>query len=184
VGGFAGAALATQEAEMEGLRARALDDVFVLRAFRPGKNSFVENAERHVGAWTNTGFRRTLLDVRGQGSLRHIWTTRAAGEPFLDWEFYVDGEKQAGVRGTDAGLVEAAREVTLPVAPANFIPVDNRAFNFYLPVPFDRSLRVDVVQRRPTFWLWFCQLDYRLNDDTLAGARLVSRTKGTNLTLS
>lgn len=173
-----------QEVDLDRLRRNTLDDLFVLQDFRAGKNSFVESPERHVGAWTNTGFRYTLLDVRGQGSLRHIWTTRAADEPYFDWEFFVDGETTPSIRGTDLDLVEAAGKFELPVAPANYIPVHNRAFNFYLPVPFDQSLRVDVVQRQPSFRLWFCQMDYRLNDASLKGARLVTQGSGTNLAFS
>jgi hypothetical protein len=154
------------------LLALGLDDLFVLRDYRAGKNSFVESPARHAGAWTNTGFRYTIADLKGQGSVRHIWTTRGDGPTFFDWEFFVDGETTPSIRATDEQLVEASRTVTDPVAPANFIPVDKRAFNFFLPVPFDKSLRIDVVQREPTFWLWFCQIDYRLNDSSLAGARL------------
>jgi len=154
------------------LLALGLDDLFVLRDYRAGKNSFVESPARHTGAWTNAGFRYTIADLHGQGSVRHIWTTRGEGAPYFDWEFFVDGETTPSIRATDEELVEAARAVTEPVAPANFIPADKRAFNFYLPVPFDKSLRIDVVQRQPTFWLWFCQIDYRLNDSSLAGARL------------
>jgi hypothetical protein len=171
-------------AELAALRTMALDDVFVLRDFRAGKNSFVESPERHVGVWTGTGYRYTLLDVEGQGSLRHIWTTRGDGDPYFDWEFYVDGETEPSVRATDVELIEAARRFPVPVAPTNYIPVQNRAFNFYLPVPFDRRLRIDVVQRQPSFWLWFAQLDYRLEDPSLAGARLFSHRTEAGLNLS
>jgi hypothetical protein len=170
--------------ELDALRSRALQDIFVIRDFRAGKNSFVENSQRHVGAWTNTGYRHTLLDVEGAGSLRHIWTTRRAGDPFLVWEFYVDGETAPSVQGTDVELIAAAGKLNVPVAPQNSLEVDNQAFNFFLPVPFDKRLRVDVVQSAPSFWLWFCQLDYRLNDTSLQGARLVSHRLGTNLALS
>lgn len=166
------------------LRSGALDDLFVLRDYRPGKNSFVESPERHIGVWTNQGFRYTLADLKGQGSLRHIWTTRGDGEPYFDWEFYVDGETTPSVRGTDQELVEGASHYPLPVAPGNWLPVHNRAFNFYVPIPFEKSLRVDVVQRQPSFWLWFCQMDYRLEDASMTGARLISHRKGTNLSFS
>jgi len=168
----------------ESLRSGALDDLFVLRDYRAGKNSFVESPERHIGVWTNQGFRYTLADLKGQGSLRHIWTTRGDGPPYFEWEFYVDGEVTPSVCGTDEELIEAATRFPLPVAPGNWLPVHNRAFNFYLPVPFEKSLRVDVVQRQPSFWLWFCQMDYRLNDASMAGARLVSHREGTNLSFS
>ena len=168
----------------EALRSGVLDDLFVLRDYRAGKNSFVESPERHIGTWTNQGFRYTLADLKGQGSLRHIWTTRGDGPPNLDWEFYVDGETLPSIRGTDADLVEAASHYTVPVAPVNSIPVDNRAFNFYLPVPFEKSLRVDVVQLQPSFWLWFCQMDYRLDDASLKRARLVTHGEGKDLRFS
>ena len=170
--------------DLDALRSGTLDDLFVLRDFRAGKSSFVESPERHIGAWTNPGFRYTLADLKGQGSLRHIWTTRGDGPPYFDWEFFVDGETTPSIRGTDVELVEAASRYPVPVAPVNAIPVHNRAFNFYLPVPFEKSLRVDVVQRQPAFWLWFCQMDYRLNDGSLSGTRLVTRGEGKELEFS
>ena len=91
--------------------------VFVLRDYRAGKNSFVESPDRHIGTWTNQGFRYTLADLKGQGSLRHIWTTRGDGPPYFEWEFYVDGETTPSIRGSDLDLVDAASRVTVPVAP-------------------------------------------------------------------
>ncbi len=170
--------------DLQALRHAALDDIFVLREFRPGKASFVESPERHAGTWTGEGFRYTLLDLQGQGSLRHIWTTRGEGEPYFDWECYVDGELEPSVRFTDESMVEAAAAYPVLVASANHLPVHNRAFNFYLPVPFERRLRLDVVQRQPSFWLWFSQLDYRLEDDSMRGSRLVSVGEGRDLKFS
>ena len=156
--------------DLEVLRAWAMQDVFVLKDYRPGKNSFVENPQRHVGAWTGAGFRRTLLEGKGQGSIRHLWTTRGEGAPYFDWEFYVDGESTPSIRGTDVELVEAAARFQPPFAGfiAPPVPVSKRDYNLFLPIPFDRSIRVEVVQREPSFWLWFCQLDYRLEDASLA----------------
>lgn len=178
------AAAAAEPAELEALRRSALDSAFVLPEFRAGKASFVESPERHAGVWTGEGFRYTLLDVEGEGSLRHIWTTRGDGEPYFDWEFFVDGETTPSVRFTDESMVRAATAFPVPVAPANALPVHNRAFNLFLPVPFERRLRLDVVQRQPSFWLWFCQLDYRLEDDRLRGTRLFSRGEGEALKFS
>lgn len=171
------------EPTLEEMRDRAMRDVYVLRDYRPAKNSFVESPARHPGAWTHAGYRHTLLDVKGQGSIRHIWTTRMDKEPFLDWEFFVDGETRPSIRGSDLRLVAAARDLGVPLAPANYVPVERRDFNFFLPVPFDRSVRVDVVQTQPLFQLFFCQIDYRLNDPSLAGARLVGFEQGTNYVL-
>ncbi len=183
---LAGLACAAQAGDdLAALRERVMEDVFVLRAYRPGKNSFVESPQRHAGAWNAVGFRHTLLDLQGQGSLRHIWTTRGAGAPYFDWEFYVDGEATPSLRGTDEELVRAAQALTQPLAgvAAPTVPLARRDFNLFVPIPFERALRVDVVQRVPSFWLWFCQLDYRLQDASLAGARLLGQREGTNLVL-
>ncbi len=165
-------------------RQGALDSLFVLQDYRPGKNSFVESPDRHAGVWTGDGYRYTLLDVEGSGSIRHIWSTRGGGEPYFDWEFYIDGEKTPSIKGTDVALIQAAENFNVPVAPANHVPLGNRDFNFYLPIPFEKSIRIDVVQRVPRFWLWFCQIDYRLNDTRLNGARLISEDNGEDLSLS
>jgi hypothetical protein len=158
--------------DLEALRHAALDDIFVLREFRAGKNSFVESPERHAGTWTAKGFRYTLADLKGSGSIRHIWTTRGEGEPYFDWEFFIDGEAVPHVRGTDVDLVDAASRYPLPLAPVNAVPLGNRDFNLFLPIPFSQSCRIDVVQRQPAFWLWFCQIDYRLEDRSLNGMQV------------
>lgn len=165
------------------LRRAAFDDLFVIKNYRSGKNSFVEAPDRHVGVWKGKGSRYTLAQWEGQGSLRHIWMTRREGDPYHVWEFFVDGESEPSIRGTLEELIDASRQVKLSMAPANFVPVDKRAYNFYLPIPFEHSLRIDVVQRLETFPIWFCQLDYRLNDSSSAGVRLFSRGEGENLTL-
>ncbi|MCZ7635064.1 MAG: hypothetical protein M5U12_02735 [Verrucomicrobia bacterium] len=175
---------AAESSALDPLRRVTLEDAFVLQEYRAGKASFVESPERHAGVWTGTGFRYPLLALEGRGSLRHIWTTRGDGDPYFDWECFVDGETTPSVRFTDESMVRAAAAYPVPVAPANALPVHNRAFNFFLPVPFERSLRVEVVQRQPSFWLWFCQLDYRLEDDSLRGVRLFSEGEGENLAFS
>ncbi len=166
------------------LRSAALDDLFVLQDYRAHKNSFVESPARHIGTWTEKCYRYTLLDAEGEGSIRHIWSTRGGGEPYFEWEFYVDGEKTPSVHGTDEDLIRAAERYGVPVAPANSVPLLKRDFNLFLPIPFEKSIRIDVVQRNPTFWLWFCQIDYRLGDDSMKGVRAFSEGTGKDLKLS
>jgi hypothetical protein len=160
-----------------------LDDLFVLQDYRPQKNSFVESPTRHINAWTAPGFRYTLLDAKGSGSIRHIWSTRYESPPYFDWEFYIDDEKNPSIRATMADLLQAAERFPLPLAPANAVTVNKRDFNFYLPIPFERSIRVDVVQREPV-GLWFCQIDYRLNDDSMRGIRVIGSRDGDDFNLS
>lgn len=175
---------ARAERETALLRSAALDDLFVLQDYRACKNSFVESPGRHLGTWTKRGYRYTLLDVKGSGSIRHIWSTRGAGDPYFEWEFYVDGETTPSVHGIDEELIQAAEEYNVPVAPVNSVPFLKRDFNLYLPIPFEKSIRIDVVQRQPEFWLWFCQIDYRLEDDSLKGVRAFTEGSGKEMKFS
>ena len=67
VSGQRASATDAQTAAPADFRSRAMDDLFVLRNYRAGKNSFVESPERHIGTWTNQGFRYTLADLKGPG---------------------------------------------------------------------------------------------------------------------
>ncbi|MBZ0258971.1 DUF2961 domain-containing protein, partial [bacterium] len=102
-----------------------------------------------------------------------IWTTRGEGDPYFTWEFYIDGEETPSICATDEELRRAMEAYPVPLAVANSVPFGNRDFNFFLPIPFEKSIRVNVVQRVDAFWLWFCQIDYRLGDDELSGTRMI-----------
>ncbi len=41
-----------------------------------------------------------------------------------------------------------------------------------------------MVQQQPSFCLWFCQMDYRLDDASLSGARLAAHREGNDLAFS
>ena len=154
-----------------------LPDLHVLRHYRAMKNSFVLGLEETAGLppRTRQGDRFTILDARGQGSLRHIWATTSHEHIPFTLEFFVDGEAQPSVRGKLDDLIHAAQCCTQPFHrhAASIIP--NRSHNWYLPVPFDRSLRIDLICNEPQLGLVFLQLDYRLEDDELAGVRLTQR---------
>jgi hypothetical protein len=164
----------------DGAAARAVEDAHLLRWYRAGKNSFVESTDRHAGAWTGMGYRFTLLELKGPGSLRHIWSTWLPDGPYFEWQFFVDGEAEPSIRGTLPQIVEAAAKLQACPAPACSVAMDpaKRDFNLYAPVPFDRSLRVDVVQQTGRVGLFFCQLDYRTEDESLRGVRLRQGAEG------
>lgn len=154
--------------------AESLDDIHILRTYRAGKNSFVESTDRHAGMWTGKGFRYTLLDLKGVGSLRHIWSTWLPDGPYFEWQFFIDGESTPSIRGALPDIVNAAARLTACPAPACSVAMDpaKRDFNLYAPIPFDKSLRIDVVQQTEKVGLFFAQLDYRTEDESLRGARL------------
>lgn len=162
----------TMESPVLAMRSE-LADLHVLRDYRAMKNSFVLGLEQFslLPRVMEKGEKKTILDVEGIGSLRHIWQTHGPDPDYMYWEFFVDGEATPSIRGTMEHLVLAAQRCEQPFVknPGGFIPKESR--NFYLPVPFEKSLRIDVTDRQGS-GLNFIQLDYRLEDDSLQGIRL------------
>lgn len=182
---FPGMVTAQEPSRLEAYRAE-LSDLFVLCDYRPGKTSFVLGLETLSGRprLLNRGDRTTVLDVEGTGSLRHIWETHGNIDPApFRFEFFVDGEQEPSVHGRLPDLIRAGHRVEQGLVMVAGSEVAHSSFNWYLPVPFARSLRVDVVLTgEPT--LLFMQLDYRTEDASLAGTRLVQTGEGAETSLS
>lgn len=176
----------TSQTQVQEMR-RELARLHEIPRFRAMKNSFVLGLEKVSGLpqVTNVGERRTVLDVEGQGSLRHIWETHSEGnEPdAFTLEVFVDGEETPSIKGLLPDLIEAAQrcDQQLLSNPGGFYPKGSR--NFYLPIPFEKSLKIDVVSFNP-IGLIFMQLDYRLDDASLAGYRLEQDGEGEAMALS
>jgi hypothetical protein len=157
--------------DLETLRRSYLRETFLLRDYRPGKNSFVEGPDRRWGHYTKPGQRLTLLDVQGTGQLCHIWSTWRPGQGRYRLEFYLDGASHPQIVGTLDDLITAAqRMLPAPVRVPGFVG-NREARNFFLPVPFQRGLRIEAETLEPT-WLIFWQIDYRLRDKAVQGQRL------------
>ena len=160
-----------------------LATLHVLRDYDTHKNSFVFGQETQCGLplRVKPGERKTLLDVKGTGSLRHLWTTharhRGSKGPAYLLEFYVDGETKPSIRGDIDSLVAAAARCEQPFVtlPGGVAP--NRSYNIYLPIPFEKSLRVDLIATE-RIWNIFMQWDYRIRDDSLKGVRLTQQGEG------
>ncbi len=152
-----------------------------LESFRVGKNSFVLGLETisNLPKLIGENGRTTILDLKGQGSLRHIWQYYGQGEPPYYLEFYVDGEDEPSIKATIDELVQSATKVEQSFAyPAASI-VNNDSYNLYLPVPFEKSLRVELVAH-PKIGMVFLQLDYRLEDNSMQDIKLIQKEPGSN----
>ncbi|MCP4310716.1 MAG: DUF2961 domain-containing protein, partial [Bacteroidetes bacterium] len=145
-----------------------------LQTYRAGKNSFVLGLETLCNrpAMLDEHGRKTILSLEGEGSLRHIWETHGPGKSPFILEFFVDGEQQASIRGPLDELVEAAKRCDQSYISPGGSTIDYNSYNFYIPVPFEKSLRVDLVSN-PRIGLVFLQLDYRLDDASMNGIKLV-----------
>jgi hypothetical protein len=153
---------------------RAYRDLHHLHQYRVGKNSLVIGLETFCNrpALLHENGRKTILDLKGTGSLRHIWETHGPGTPPFILEFYVDGEPEPGIRGPFDELVDAAKICEQPFIARGGTTPEHDSYNFYLPVPFEKSLRIDLVANQQID-LVFLQLDYRLEDASMNGMRLV-----------
>ncbi len=177
-------ALVPEGSPFEAYRAE-LYDLHVARDFRAQKNSYILGLEVRSNRpkQLEKGDRKVLLDVEGQGSLRHIWETHAfywqsgAEAPEYTLEFYVDGEETPSIHGPIIDLVKAAKACEQPFVEVGGSLVNHRSQNFYLPVPFDESLRVEIVAD-DVARLIFMQWDYRIDDDSMEGVRLRQEGEG------
>jgi hypothetical protein len=155
-----------------------------LHAYRPAKTSFVLGLEGLSGLAPRLqpGDRVTLVDAEGPGSLRHIWAYWGDGPAPHRLEFYIDGEAEPSLRGTLPEIMAAAARVDQGYVPGAATLVPNDSHNLYLPVPFDQSLRLDLVAEEG-FGMHFLQLDYREHDPSMQGQRLVQEGEGEAMAL-
>jgi len=162
-----------------------LTDLYKLDHYRAMKNSFVLGMETYClqPRRIPSGGSYTLLDVKGQGSLRHIWETRGSPDVTFDFEMFIDGEEVPSIKGSFPDLIAAAQQAHLPffLNPGGTVP--HNSHNSYFPVPFEKSLRIDIANLTDQ-GLVFLQLDYRLDDDSLEGVRLRQTEKDSKIVLS
>lgn len=168
--------------DLDSARNYYLNDLITLPRYTPGKNSFLV---QHL----HRGDRKTLLDLSGTGSVRHIWSTwsipgddsdtPAPGRVLV--RVFLDGESKAAISGTLDELSRAAE------ATANrFIPLPafnyKGAFNIYLPIFFARGIRLEI-EAADEIAEFYAQIDYRTEGLTQRSPRLVSQKNGDRLTL-
>jgi hypothetical protein len=159
-----------------------LNDLITLPNYSPGKNSFLV---QHL----HRGDRKTLLDLRGNGEVRHIWSTwsipgddsdiPAPGRVLL--RVFLDGESKPAISGPLDELSRAAEATAnrfVPLPAFNF----KGAFNIYLPISFTRGIRLEM-EAADEIAEFYVQIDYRTEVRTQLSPRLVSQTNGDRLTL-
>ena len=173
---------AQNAAESAALRHYYLDDLIRPHNYVPGKNSFlVQNMHR--------GETKTLLELAGRGSLRHIWSTWSIPGDNSDipaphrvlMRVFVDGKAQPSMMGFLDELCRAAEATGSRFVP---LPAFNYkgAFNFYLPIFFDHGIRVEV-EAADDIAEFYAQLDYRTQNAPPPAARLIGEDHHGTLTL-
>jgi hypothetical protein len=157
-----------------------LQDLIRPHDYSPGKNSFLLRG-------LEKGQRRTILDLSGTGSVRHIWSTWSipgqdstgtmAPPGKVRLRVFVDGAAPPAIEGPVDELCRAAEATGSSYVP---LPAFNfkGAYNFYLPISFIRGVRIEV-EAMENLEEFYTQIDYRLSPHEVQEARLVSeRTSG------
>lgn len=167
-----------------GVYRKEIADLHVARRYVPMKNSFVLGLETQSDRpqLIKPDQRKTILQAEGCGSLRHIWETHGTPEGIFELQFFIDGESEPSIRGTLTDLITAAQQCENPYIENTGGRIANNSHNLYLPVPFEKSLRIDLIPLQG-YSLIFLQLDYRLEDDSMKGVRLVQKGRGADMRL-
>jgi len=159
-----------------------MDDLIYAHDYVPGKNSFVvQNLMR--------GKRKTVLDLRGSGSVRHLWSTwlelskedRGTNKDKILLRVFVDGERKPSIVGAIDDLCLAAEKSGtryIPQPSFNFA----KSFNLYLPIFFARGIRMEI-EALGDFQQFYAQIDYRRTRRPEAEARLISANTAQGLAL-
>jgi hypothetical protein len=177
------ASVLSAQTQTDAQRAFYLDPLIYPHKYTAAKNSFIfQNLKR--------GERRTLAELKGSGSLRHIWTTWArsfdlnaiAEDGQVILRIFVEGEKTPSVAGTIDEIFRAAEATGDRYVPEPAFNYEG-AFNIYLPVFFRRGLRVEI-EALNNLDEFYAQLDYRLTSRPESAARLVSRRTSPGLSVT
>jgi hypothetical protein len=126
------------------------------------------------------GERVVLADIEGPGVVRHIWMTFPPARPekmralYLE-VFYDDaGEPSVSVPCLDFFGLPHGRPVAYDSALTS--AQEGRGFNSYVPLPFGRRIRIELVNASPRASILYYQVDYTLQRDLPSDLGLLHAT--------
>src|SRR5215469_4426556 len=154
-----------------------LSDLLQPHTYTPGKNSYLFQSLK-------PGEHRTVLNLDGAGSVRHMWFTwsvpgsDAVPLNMVRIRIYIDHESQPSIDTTVDQLCHAAEATG-----TNFVPfpafIYKDAYNIYLPIYFVRGIRIELEAAGELSEL-YTQIDFRRGSDANEHLRLhgIQRTTG------
>jgi hypothetical protein len=135
-------------------------------------SSYSEKGDNRDRISLTRGETKTVLDVKGAGCITHMWFTPMSVEPHylrkLLLRIYWDDEPEPSVLvpfGDFFGLGHAETEnySSLPMVMA---PREGHGFNCYLPMPFQKSARIEIVSENfLSETRLYYNIDYELWDE-------------------
>lgn len=126
----------------------------------PGRKG---NPARHV----EPGETITLADIEGPGIIRHIWMTTHPKVPLLRGavlRFFWDDQAHPSIEAPVGDFFGFAHGQTPPYQSAAHSVGEKAGMNIWLPMPFHKRARVEIVNRSDVRMPLFYQIDYTLGD--------------------
>lgn len=155
--------------DLAAARGYYLSDLLQPHNYTPEKNSYLFQSLQH-------GNRRTVLNLDGAGSVRHMWFTWSVpgGDDvprnMVRIRIYLNHESRPSVDTTVDQLCHAAKATGTQFVPfPAFIYKD--AYNIYLPVYFARGVRIELEAIGDLAEL-YTQIDFRRGPDANEHLRL------------
>jgi hypothetical protein len=110
------------------------------------------------------GERVLLADLRGPGTLRHIWMTFPPAPPeqmrALVLELFYDGQKEPSLSVPCLDFFGLPQGRPVAYASALTSAHEGRGFNAYIPIPFREHVRAELVNASERPVSFYYQIDY------------------------
>lgn len=109
----------------------------------------------------------TLCDIKGPGTIRHVWITMPKDPELLRAAVvraYWEGQAHAGIECPVGDLMGSAHGRVLPYQSAVHSVGENAGMNLWLPMPFTRRARITFSHEGQKEFPLFYQIDYTLRD--------------------
>ena len=151
----------------------SLTDLARLRDATRRRESSWDITGGNADAWMiHPGETRTLADLTGPGSVRHIWmTTMSREDAYLRknvLRMYWDGAETPCVEAPlgDFFGVGHGMMVDYWSQPLTMSPRDGRGFNCYFPMPFQQQGRIDITNDGDRRMVLYFYVDYETYDES------------------
>jgi hypothetical protein len=157
-----------------------LDSLTRIKKARTSRASSWDTSGRNNDAWTiEPGETRVLADLEGPGCITHIWMTQTGERTFRDvlLKMYWDGEVNPSVLVPLGDFFCLGHNImnsfqSLPFSSSVHPNRDNQtganaALNSYLPMPYNRSARVELTNEGEEPYRQYFYVDYETYEEPL-----------------
>ncbi|MFH1074091.1 MAG: glycoside hydrolase family 172 protein [Candidatus Firestonebacteria bacterium] len=145
------------------------------------RESSWDKTGRNADWWKiKKGETRVLADIKGPGCLTHIWMTQSTAQNLYHFrkvliKIYWDGEKYPSVLVPVGDFFCLGNSITNSFCSLPFTASANNnnrvdglvALNCYLPMPFNKSARVEIENQGDCQYSQYFYIDYELYDKPL-----------------